>query len=83
MKSLGYSEAFLAARRTRFLPEASRSVLPTIHYGVLFFMAFWSIYARQAFTELKRVLTEVDPEGHLELVVVDVDGAQSWTGCRS
>jgi hypothetical protein len=60
--------------RTRFLPEADPSVISTIGCGVLFFMAFWSIYARQAFEELKRVLAEVDSEARLELVVVDIDG---------
>jgi hypothetical protein len=74
MKSLGFNEEFLAARRARFLPEANRSAIGTIRCGVLFFMAFWSGYARQAFTQLKRVLAEVDPDGRLELVVVDVDG---------
>jgi hypothetical protein len=68
MKSLGFNEEFLAARRARF------STIGTIRCGVLFFMAFWSIYARQAFAELKRVLAEVDPDGRLELVAVDVDG---------
>jgi hypothetical protein len=75
MKSLGFSEEYLGTRRARFLPEADRAVLGTVRCGVLFLMAFWSIYARQAFTELKRVLAEVDPEGHLELLVVDIDGS--------
>lgn len=35
---------------------------------------FWSGPARLAFAELKRVLEDVDPGGHLELVVVDTDG---------
>jgi len=62
------------ADRTRFHSEADRAVLGTIRCGVLFFMAFWSTYSRQVFAELKRVLAEMDPEGRLELVVVDVDG---------
>jgi hypothetical protein len=37
-------------------------------------MAFWSGPARFAFQELKCVLDEVDPEGRLELVVVNTDG---------
>src|SRR5262249_33562834 len=74
MKSLGFSEEFLAVRRARFLPKADRSVLGTIRCGVLFFIAFWSIYARQVLVELKQVLAEVDAGGRLELVVVDVDG---------
>jgi hypothetical protein len=61
-------------KRTRFYSEADRSVLGTIRCGVLFVMAFWSGPARLAFQELKRVLEAVDPEGRLELVVVDTDG---------
>lgn len=64
----------LAARRFRFLDEADRSVVRSIHCGVLFVMAFWSGSARQAFAQLMRVLDEVDPGGSLELVVVDADG---------
>jgi hypothetical protein len=60
--------------RLRFLPEADRSVIASIELGVLFVMAFWSGPARKAFAELKRVLAEVDPQGKLELVVVDTDG---------
>jgi len=64
----------LAVRRFRFVEEADRSIVGTVRCGVLFVMAFWSGSARQAFAELKRVLAEVDPEGNLELVVVDTDG---------
>jgi hypothetical protein len=73
IKSLGFTEEFLASRRARFIPDADASVLNGIGCGVLFFMAFWSIYSRQAFAELKRILEQVDPEARLELVVVDVD----------
>jgi hypothetical protein len=62
------------AKRTRFYAEAGRAVIGTIRCGVLFIMAFWSTPARQAFAELKRVLEVVDPEGRLELVVVNTDG---------
>jgi hypothetical protein len=61
-------------KRTRFYSEADRAVLATIRCGVLFVMAFWSGPARLAFQELKRVLEKVDPEGKLELVVIDTDG---------
>lgn len=37
-------------------------------------MAFWSGPAFQAFAVLKRVLTQHDSGGSLELVVVDTDG---------
>jgi hypothetical protein len=62
------------ASRTRFYSETDRAVIATIPCGVLFVMAFWSGPARLAFEELKRVLEMLDPDGHLELVVVDTDG---------
>jgi hypothetical protein len=62
------------AARLRFLAEADRSTLDSIRFGVLFVMAFWSGSSRKAFAELKRALTECDPTGRLELVVVDTDG---------
>jgi hypothetical protein len=68
------------ANRTRFYSEADRTVLGTIRCGVLFVMAFWSGPARLAFKELKRVLEAVDPEGSLELVVVDTDGCPEIWG---
>lgn len=60
--------------RTRFLESADRSVVESIQCGILFVMAFWSVYALKAFAELKRVLGSLDPAGLLELVVVDADG---------
>jgi hypothetical protein len=74
MKSLGITSELLGTRRFRFLAEADRSLVQTIRRGVLFVMAFWSGTARLGFVEIKRVLAEVDPEGRLELVVVDTDG---------
>jgi hypothetical protein len=74
MKSLGLSDEFPASRGVHYLEAADRSVLQRIGCGVLFVMAFWSVPARVAFAALKRVLTEIDPEGRLELFVVDIDG---------
>ena len=62
------------AHRLRFLPKSESSVVGTIDFGVLFIMAFWSGSSIRAFEELKRVLAKVDPDGRLELVVVDTDG---------
>lgn len=67
-------------KRTRFYSEADRAVLATIRCGLLFVMAFWSVPARLAFQELKRVLEAVDPEGRLELVVLDTDGCPDIGG---
>jgi hypothetical protein len=65
------------AKKTRFYSEADESIVGTIRCGVLFVMAFWSGTSRQAFAELKRSLVANDPEGRLELVVVDTDGCPS------
>jgi hypothetical protein len=62
------------AARTRCYSEADRTVIGTMRCGVLFVMAFWSGPAMQAFAKLKQVLEAADPEGRLELVVVDADG---------
>jgi hypothetical protein len=64
------------AARTRFCAEANREVVGSIRLGVLFVMAFWSVPARQAFVELKRVLEAVDSQRRLELVVADIDGCR-------
>ena len=68
-----YLSADLASR-TRFYQDGDREVVGSIRCGILFLMAFWSGTSRRAFEELKRVLKAVDPDGRLELVVVDVDG---------
>ena len=74
MTSLGITTELVYTRDFRFLERADQSILQTIRCGVLFMMAFWSGTARRAFAELKRILAEADPEGRLELVVVDIDG---------
>jgi hypothetical protein len=74
------------ASKLRFLPEADHSVFSTIRLGVLFVMAFWSGPSRLAFARLKRVLSKVDPDGKLEVVVIDTDGCPNlydspeWSG---
>jgi hypothetical protein len=65
------------AKRTRFYSEADQSIVGTIRCGILFVMAFWSGTSRLAFAELKRSLEANDPEGRLELIVVDTDGCPS------
>jgi hypothetical protein len=62
------------AGRVRYLFEADRSVIKTIRCGILFVMAFWSTTSFQSFARLKKVLSHLDPDGRLEVVVVDTDG---------
>lgn len=75
IENLGLSPSL--EKRTRFYSEADQSIVGTIRCGVLFVMAFWSGTSRQAFAELKRSLEANDPDGRLELVVVDTDGCPS------
>jgi len=74
MESLGFTEPFLAARPARYVEEDEHFDITSIRCGILFFMAFWSGPARQAYGELKRFLAELDPGGQVELIVIDVDG---------
>jgi hypothetical protein len=69
------------AGRVRYLANCDRSVMGSIPLGVLFVMAWWSGPSRQAFAKLKQVLAEVDPNGRLELVVVDADGCADLAVC--
>jgi hypothetical protein len=72
-RTLKHNEPPLAGR-VRYLAEADRAVIPTVHCGILFVMAFWSGTAYQSFARLKQVLSRLDPGGRLEDVVVDTDG---------
>lgn len=62
------------AGRVRYESEADRSIISSINRGILFIMAFWSGTSYQSFARLKQALTRIDPEGRLEVVVVDTDG---------
>lgn len=62
------------AGRVRYLAEADRSAIQTIRRGILFVMAFWSGTSFQSFARLKQTLSRLDPDGRLEIVVVDTDG---------
>src|SRR5579862_8322406 len=42
MKSLGFTEEYLAHRRARYLAEYQHFAIERMECGVLFFMAFWS-----------------------------------------
>lgn len=62
------------AARIAFHAQADASILDQIRFGVLFVMAWWSGPAIAAYGKLSRRLAALDPEGRLELVVVDTDG---------
>jgi hypothetical protein len=64
----------LPAERIVYYAEADESLLGEIHHGVLFLMDFWSIAAVHRLKELTDRVARLDPLGHLEFVVVNVDG---------
>src|SRR5262249_37010150 len=64
----------LPIERIRYVPDADAATVRSIHRGILFLMAFWSVYSVQAFGKLTDVLARLDTDD-LELVVVDVDGS--------
>jgi hypothetical protein len=66
----------LPEERIRYLPDADEKVVATISRGILFQMAFWSGPAVQAFAKLTKVIARLDPDGKIELVVVDIDGSE-------
>ena len=67
----------LPVERIRYVPDADERVVRAITRGVLFQMAFWSGPAVQAFAKLTEVVAKLDPEGRIELVVVDIDGSEA------
>src|SRR3954468_23750078 len=67
----------LPVERIRYFPDADERVVRAITRGVLFQMAFWSGPAVQAFAKLTEVVAKLDPEGRVELVVVDIDGSEA------
>ena len=66
----------LPIERIRYVPDAAERTIRAISRGILFQMAFWSGPAVQAFAKLTEVIARLDPDGLLELVVVDIDGAE-------
>jgi hypothetical protein len=66
----------LPVERIRYIPDADEKVVAAISRGVLFQMAFWSGPAVQAFAKLTEVIARLDPDGKIELVVVDIDGSE-------
>ncbi len=66
----------LPVERIRYFPDAQEDVVAAISRGILFQMAFWSGPAVQAFAKLTEVIARLDPDGQIELVVVDIDGSE-------
>jgi hypothetical protein len=66
----------LPVGRIRYVPAPDETVVAAISRGILFQMAFWSGPAVQAFAKLTEVIARLDPDGRIELVVVDIDGSE-------
>jgi hypothetical protein len=64
--------------RIRYLPDSTTSVIADVNCGILFVMAFWSGTSIKAFHQLTEILSRLDPDGRLEFVVVDTDGAEAF-----
>ncbi len=64
--------------RIRYLPDSTTSVIAEVKCGMLFVMAFWSVPSIKAFHHLTEIVSRLDPEGRLEFVVVDTDGAEEF-----
>lgn len=68
----------LPIERIRYLPDSETSLIHDIKRGILFVMAFWSGPSVKAFNQLTEVVNRLDPDGTLEFVVIDTDGAQGF-----
>ena len=64
--------------RIWYLPDSTPSVIDEINCGILFVMAFWSGPSVNAFHQLTEILSRLDPDGSLEFVVIDTDGAEAF-----
>ena len=77
MHSLAKSSK-LPIERIRYLANSDTSLIHDIKRGILFVMAFWSGPSVKAFNQLTDVVNRLDPDGTLEFVVIDTDGAQEF-----
>jgi len=65
----------LPVARIKYVPNPDAKLVGAIERGILFQMAFWSVYSITAFSELTEVVAKLDVSSALELVVVDTDGS--------
>lgn len=65
----------LPKERIRYYADSNVSLIRSIKRGILFVMAFWSGTSVRAFSQLSEVIGRNDPDGTLEFVVIDTDGA--------
>src|SRR5436190_22434543 len=63
----------LPSSRFRYVPRADEQTIQCIRLGILFIMAFWSGPSLAAFRLLTEAVARMDPDGHLEIIVADID----------
>ena len=68
----------LPNERIEYHAISDTSVIADIKCGILFIMAFWSAPSVKAFGQLTEIVKRFDPNGRLQFVVVDTDGARPF-----
>jgi hypothetical protein len=68
----------LPIERIEYFPDADESVIRGIKRGILFLMAFWSGPSVMAFARITEVVSRLDKDQVVQLVVVDVDGSPAF-----
>ena len=66
------------ASRIRFYREADADLIRATRRGVAFVMAFWSAYSLRVYPAFIEAVAKADPDGQLEVMVVDNDGVSAW-----
>jgi len=61
-------------RSVRYMPNSTPECFNSIERGVVFVVAWWSIYSLQAWVRMKDLLEAIDDTRILEVVVLDIDG---------
>jgi hypothetical protein len=80
-ESLRQSSLPLACR-INFYREADANLIRATHCGVAFIMSFWSPYSRRVYPQFIEGVAKADPDGRLEILVVDNDGVSAWRDIR-
>jgi hypothetical protein len=66
------------ARRLKFYPQADRQLIYDVRCGIVFIMAFWSGPSFKVYPAFVNAVLRGDPDGMLEVIVVDTDGIEDW-----
>ncbi len=72
----------LPRTKLRFFEHAGVQELEGLDTGVLFILAWWSAPAYIALDHLAKAILMADPDGKLELLIVDTDGIPELYECE-